>query len=376
MPPFRMEHTDVSSGAHQRIDRILLAAVLILMAVGLVMVMSASGVAAERRFGDALYFFKKQALFSLLGLGVIYGAWCIPRRFFYKGVYVWLGLALAALGLTLTPLGVTVGGSSRWLELGPIHLQPLEAAKVALVLYLAYFFSHKQEMVKTFSVGFLPPLVVTTSMACLLALQPDFGGAVMVALLFFLLCLVGGTRLSYLFSSMLLCGAVGAAMILNSPYRLKRWLAFLHPFQNAQDAGYQVVQSLYGLGAGHIAGVGLGAGKQKLFFLPEAHTDFILAVLGEEIGFLGLSLVFLCLGLILLRCFVIAGRQHDLQDRFTALGLTLIVAVGALLNLAVVLGTVPPKGLPMPFISYGGSNLLAMCFCVGLILNIGDRRRV
>jgi cell division protein FtsW len=362
-------------GSTSQIDGILLAAVLIMMAVGLVMVMSASGVAAEQRFGDALHFFKKQALFTGLGLLVIYLCWRIPRSFFYTGVYVWLAMSLAAIGLTLSPLGVTVGGASRWLDLGPFHFQPLEAAKVALVLYLAYFFSHKQDKVKTFSVGFLPPLVVTTAMAGLLVLQPDFGGAIIMALLFFLLCLVGGTRLSYLMSSMLLCAAVASIMILQSPYRLKRWLAFLKPFQNAQDAGYQVVQSLYGLGAGHITGVGLGAGKQKLFFLPEAHTDFILAVLGEETGFLGVSLVFFCLGLMLFRCFAIAGRQQDLQDRFTALGLTLILGVGALLNAAVVLGTVPPKGLPMPFLSYGGSNLIIMCFCVGLILNIGDRRR-
>ncbi|MFO8031919.1 MAG: putative lipid II flippase FtsW [Desulfohalobiaceae bacterium] len=352
----------------------LLAPVLVLMGLGLIMVLSASGIMAERMYGSKYYFFQKQLIFSLLGLVLMFSALRIRLSFLYKTVYLWLAAAGVLLALTQTQLGASSGGASRWLNMGLFSLQPLELAKVGLVLYLAYFFSHKQEMIKTFSVGFLPPLLVTGFLAGVLLLQPDFGGAAFILALFFLLSMAGGTRLIYLFSSALLSASAAAIMILQSPYRLNRWLAFLHPFQSPDDVGYQVVQSLYALGSGGLLGQGLGAGRQKLFFLPEAHTDFILAVVGEELGFIGLSLVFVCLGLILYRCFKIALEQEDLQDRFTALGLGLILLLGALLNAAVVLGAVPPKGLPLPFVSYGGSNLLAMCFSVGLILNIARRR--
>ncbi|MFP4672055.1 MAG: putative lipid II flippase FtsW [Desulfohalobiaceae bacterium] len=358
----------------QDLDWVLLASVLVLMGLGLIMVLSSSGVMAERTYGSKYYFFQKQALFSLLGLGLLLFGLRIRISLIYRTVYLWLLAAIVLLALTLTQLGSSSGGASRWLSLGFFSLQPLELAKVGLVFYLAYFFSHKQEKVKTFSVGFLPPLLVTGFMAGVLLLQPDFGGAAFILALFFLLSMAGGSRLIYLFSSAVLSAAAAGVMIVQSPYRLNRWLAFMHPFQSPDDVAYQVVQSLYALGSGGLWGQGLGAGRQKLFFLPEAHTDFILAVVGEELGFLGLSLVFACLGLILYRCFKIALEQEDLQDRFTALGLGLVLLLGALLNTAVVLGAVPPKGLPLPFVSYGGSNLLAMCFSVGLILNIARRR--
>ncbi|MDD4952158.1 MAG: FtsW/RodA/SpoVE family cell cycle protein, partial [Desulfovibrionaceae bacterium] len=163
--------------------------------------------------------------------------------------------------------------------------------------------------------------------------------------------------------------------ISSSPYRFKRLTAFLDPFKSAQDEGYQLVQSLYAFGSGQIFGAGLGAGKQKLFFLPEAHNDFIMAVVGEELGFVGLSLIFLVIGFLLWRGFRIALDQDDLQDRFTAYGLVLILALGFMLNLAVALGAVPPKGVPMPFVSYGGSSLLVSFICVGLLLNLSRRAR-
>lgn len=352
----------------------LLVAVFSLLGLGVVMVFSASGVMAEKLYHDHYYFFKRQFVFMLGGMILIYVLQKIPVNFFFKLVYLWLFLALILLSLTLSPLGVRVGGSARWLTVGGFRLQPLELVKIALVLYLAYFFSHKQEKIKTFSVGFLPPVLVTTLFAGLLCLQPDFGGAVFVTSLFFLMSLVGGTRFIYLGSSLLLTVLAGGLMVYYSPYRLKRWLAFLDPFASAKGAGFQIVQSLYALGNGKLTGLGLGAGKQKLFFLPEAHTDFILAVLGEELGFLGLSLVFVCLLIILFCTLKMALAEKDLQRRFTIIGLSWIILLGGSLNLAVVLGALPPKGLPMPFISYGGSNLLALCFCVGMILHLARER--
>ncbi|MFW6414924.1 MAG: putative lipid II flippase FtsW [Thermodesulfobacteriota bacterium] len=357
-------------------DYYLLGAVLLMMALGMLMVMSSSAIMAERLYGDHYYFFKKQGVYTLFGLFAMYFGYKMPVKFFYKTVYLWLLAALMLLLLTLSPLGIEAGGASRWLGFGVATFQPLEFAKVALVLYLAYFFSHKQDMVKTFSVGFLPPLLVTGTIALVLMLQPDFGGAVFLTAVLFFMSLVGGTRLVYLLSSAILCAGAGALMIMESSYRLQRWMAFLEPFEHAKDVGYQVVQSFYGLGAGGVFGKGLGAGKQKLFYLPEAHTDFILAVLGEEMGFVGVSLVLFCLVVIVFRCFKNAFERFELQDRFTILGLALNIVLGGVLNIAVALGAVPPKGQPMPFISYGGSNMIMMSLSVGLILNIAGSENV
>lgn len=358
-----------------RVDWTVMVCALTLIGAGLVMVMSASGIMADRFFGDTYLFFKRQAIFALIGLCVM-GLTAFARRdLFYRLTYPFLCLTLLLLLITLlTPLGFEAGGAKRWLRLGAFSLQPLEAAKVALVFYLAYFFSHKQEKVKTFSVGFLPPVMVTGALCLLLLLQPDFGGAVFLCLLLFLISLVGGTSLVYLGSSVFMGLGCGWLLISQSPYRIKRWTAFLDPFGNAQDTGYQLVQSLYAFGSGGWFGEGLGAGKQKLLFLPEAHNDFILAVVGEELGFLGVSLIFVVLGLLLWRGFRISLSQEEPQDRFVGYGVTLILAIGAVLNMAVVLGMAPPKGVPIPFLSYGGSSLIVSCFCVGVLLNISRRR--
>ncbi len=360
-----------------QIDYMLLLAVLLLAGIGLIMVFSASGIMAEQSFADKYFFFKKQAVFFVLGLGAMYLSSKLPRVLFYDLTYIWMGLALILLILTaFTPLGINAGGAKRWLSLGFVSMQPLEFAKLALVLYLAYFFAHKQELVRTFSVGFLPPFIATFLLAILLMAQPDFGGAVLLLGILFFMCLVGGTRPVYLLLAFGSAGWASWMLIAQSAYRMKRWTAFLDPFKVARNEGYQLVQSFYAFGSGKLTGVGLGQGTQKLFYLPEAHNDFIMAVVGEELGFIGMAAIFALIGIIIFRGLRIAFLQDDLQNRFTAFGLTLILALGFLLNLAVVLGTVPPKGMPMPFVSYGGSSLLISFICVGLLLNIGKGERL
>jgi len=356
--------------ANGKIDPWLLMITLLLGGFGLIMVLSSSGIVAERVYDDKYFFFKRQLMFTGVGLVAMLTCMQIPRKILYGMTYIWVALAVVLLGLCITPLGVNVNGASRWINLGPVNLQPLEYAKVALILYLAYFFAKKQDLVQTFSVGFLPPFIVTGFLCGLLLLQPDFGGAVVLSGLLFFMCMVGGTRISYLLLSLIFAGGAGWLLISSSPYRLKRWTAFLDPFASAQNEGYQLVQSLYAFGSGQIWGTGIGAGKQKLFFLPEAHNDFIMAVVGEELGFVGMSLFFLAIGFFLLRAFRVAIKQEDLQDRFTAFGVTCILALGMILNLAVVLGTVPPKGVAMPFISYGGSSLTVSFVCAGILLNL------
>ncbi len=347
----------------------LVALVLMLLGVGLVMVLSASGIMAETTTGDKYYFFRRQVLFAGIGgLLLIIGA-NLPREIMNKWHYPALFIAGLMLILTLTPLGTKVNGASRWLSLKIFSIQPLEVAKIALVLYLAYFMSAKQTLIKTFSKGVIPPFLITFAMCGLLLLQPDFGGAVLLSAILFCMCLMGGTRFIYLFTS--LVGAIGIAiaLVIHSPYRARRLTAFLDPFENARDAGYQLVQSLYAFGSGGFTGVGLGASTQKMQYLPEAHNDFIMAILGEEWGFFGVSIVMLIFLLFFVRIYKIISGQKDLRDRLTAFGLGLIIALGALLNLAVVMGMAPPKGVPMPFISYGGSNLVVCLICVGLLLN-------
>jgi cell division protein FtsW len=357
-------------------DYVLLGAIICFSALGLIMVMSASGIMAEKVYGDKYALFWKQAMYMLLGFLILIGAARLSMNFFYRRPYFWIILAAALLVLTLvSPLSTTAGGASRWLRLGPMSVQPLEVAKVALVFYLSYFFANKQEMVQTFSVGFLPPILMTGGLCLLLLLQPDFGGAMVLAALLFLMCLVGGTRIIFLGSAVMLAAVSAVLLVVNSPYRFRRFFAFLDPFKDAQNSGYQLVQSLYGLGSGGWLGLGLGEGRQKLFFLPEAHNDFIVSVLGEELGFVGLSLIFILFGVVLWRAVVISIRQQDIRDRITAFGMGAIILIGGVLNAGVVLGAFPPKGVPMPFLSYGGSHLLAEYFCAGMLLNLSRQAR-
>ncbi len=354
----------------QGIDLVLLAAALCLVAFGLTMVLSASGIMAEKFYGDKYHFFQRQLGFAFAGGLLMMGVGSIPRRMINGAHYWGIGVALFLILVTLTPLGVNINGARRWIRFfGTFAIQPMEFAKVALVLYLAYFFSVKQELVRTFSKGVIPPFAVTGLFCLLLLCQPDFGAAAVLSMLLFFMCLVGGTRLTYLAASAMLAGGAGWLLIVRSTYRSRRLLAFLDPFKDAQDTGYQLVQSLFAMGSGGLAGQGLGAGKQKLFFLPEAHNDFIMAVVGEELGFIGMSLFFIVMGVFLWRAFLVAYRQDDLRDRLTAFGIALVLTLGAVLNLAVVMGAAPPKGVAMPFMSYGGSSLLGTCLCVGLLLN-------
>jgi len=203
----------------------------------------------------------------------------------------------------------------------------------------------------------------------MLLLQPDFGGAVILGMILFFMCLAGGTRFIYLFLSVAMGLMITVGLIMHAPYRMRRLIAFLDPFKDAQDAGYQLVQSLLAFGSGGMFGVGMGGSSQKMLYLPEAHNDFIMAVLGEELGFLGVSVVMLLFLLIFIRCYRIIAGQENIRDRLSAFGITLVLALGAVFNLAVVLGMAPPKGVAMPFLSYGGSSLVCSMICVGLLLN-------
>ncbi|MDR2850782.1 MAG: putative lipid II flippase FtsW [Desulfovibrio sp.] len=347
----------------------LFAIMLSILGMGLVMVFSASGIVAEQMNGDKYYFFKRQLVFALFGVAGLWVAALLPRAWLYKMQYPALFFTLLLMLITLSPYAPAINGAKRWIPIGPVFIQPMEFVKIALALYLAYFMSVKQDLIKTFSRGVIPPFAVTGLFCFLLLLQPDFGSAVVLAALLFFMCVAGGTRFIYLFFSVALACGGTMGLAIASPYRLRRLLAFLNPFEDAHNTGYQLVQSLLAIGSGSFFGVGIGASKQKVFYLPEAHNDFIMAVLAEEMGFVGVSVVMLLFGLLFWRCYRIIMAQKNLRDRFTAFGITTILAMGAAMNLAVVTGMAPPKGVPMPLMSYGGSNLLATMLCVGLLMN-------
>ncbi len=352
-------------------ENLLIWSVLGLVFLGIIMVFSSSSIVAFRKFGDPYYFFKKHLIFVILGSLTTAVIWKLPIKKLLnsKWTYLLLATSFVLLLLTLTPLGPKIGGAKRWIKLGFFSFQPLEIAKISLVFYLSYFFSNKQDIVKSY-IGFVVPFLITSVLALPLVFQPDFGGFVFLFMIFFLMAFAGGINLFYLFSLIFPLGALAIFLIYCAPYRWHRLMSYVYSLKGIDHLSYQIKQSIYALGCGGLFGVGLGESKQKLFYLPESFTDFVMSILGEEMGFLGLSFVFLCLGIIMFVVFFNVIQKEDLWDKLVILGAGSILIIGALLHIGVVLGAVPPKGTPMPFISYGGSNLLAMFCCVGIILNV------
>lgn len=367
--------TDAPRCGSPSFDWWLFAITIALLGIGLVMVLSASGIVAEQANGDKYYFFRKQIIFALAGGACLWLAALLPREWLYRLQYPALFVALLMLLITLSPFTPAINGAHRWIRIGPVSLQPMEFVKIALALYLAWFMSSKQDLVRTFSRGVIPPFAVTGLFCFLLLLQPDFGSAVVLAGILFFMCIAGGTRFLYIFLAVALACAGALALAIAEPYRLRRLLAFMDPFQDASNTGYQLVQSLLAIGSGSFFGVGIGASRQKMFYLPEAHNDFIMAVLAEEMGFLGVTIVMFLFALLFWRCYRIIMGQENLRDRFTAFALTIILLMGSVMNLAVVMGVAPPKGVPMPLLSYGGSNLVATMLCIGLLLNFSRTSR-
>jgi cell division protein FtsW len=283
-------------------------------------------------------------------------------------------LSLALLSILIVPGWRQVaGGSARWLKFSSFSFQPAELAKLALVIYLAHSLAKKEDRIKSFRAGFLPYLIVLGIFFVLVLKQPDFGTGIVFAALVFIMLFAAGTRLLFLGST--LFGALPFLLFLalRADYRKERLLAFLNPWDHPEDAGFQIIQSFLAFGAGKIFGVGLGDGKQKLFYLPEVHTDFILPVIGEELGLLGVSVVIFVFVLLVIRGFQISLKAPDLFGIYLALGIAALLAIQTLLNMGVVMGLLPTKGSTLPFISYGGTSLMINLMAAGILLNISSR---
>jgi cell division protein FtsW len=354
-------------------DRLLCGAALTLTAFGAVMVFSAGAAFAAKTYNDWTFFLRREAIYGLLGLCAFLFALRTDYSIYRRLTYPLLFVALALLAGVLM-IGSRAGGAVRWFKLGPLSFQPSELAKFALVLYLAVLLARKAEKVRQFSIGFLPPLLMTGMFLGLLLMQPDLGTAVILGVTAMGLLFVAGTRADYILLAVLAAAPVGwKVFITGTPWRMRRMLAFLNPWQFRREGGYQLYESLITVGSGGLTGQGLGHGRQKLFFLPEAHTDFILAIVGEELGLLGIFFVLLGFGILVWRGMVAAARARDVFGSYLAFGLSCLFGLQALVNMAVVMGLLPTKGLPLPFISYGGTALVMSLFMAGVLANISAR---
>ncbi|HEY3354759.1 MAG TPA: putative lipid II flippase FtsW [Polyangia bacterium] len=350
-------------------DLVLFATVALLVILGVVMVYSASAVFARSKYHDAAYFLRRDLGYAAVGFVAMWIGAQIDYSIYRRAAYPLLAVAIGLLAVVLVA-GTRTNGATRWFRLGPASFQPAELAKIALWIYLAYSIAKKTDQIKSFTVGFLPHFMVCGIMAALLLKQPDLGTAVVLLATTIIVLFVAGAKLGYILVAALAIAPVGWKMIVGTPWRLKRILAFLDPWQFRRDVGYQISESLISIGSGGIFGLGLGDGKQKLFFLPEAHTDFIGAIIGEELGLVGLCGLMALFGVLTWRGLRAAYLARDSFGRYLAFALTANFAVQALINFGVVMGLLPTKGLTLPFVSYGGTSLVISMFAAGILLNI------
>lgn len=370
--------TTASPRAPKRVamDHFLLIITIVLSLVGLVMVFSASAVVAGNRFHDPGYFLKRQLAWLVFGFLLLHLASHIDYVWWKRLSFPLLGLTMVLLVMVLMPsFGPPVNGARRWLRLEPISIQPAEIAKLVAVMYLAAYLARKEDRLTSFFSGLAPALLVIGVLGGLVLLEPDLGTVVVMGLVAIGLLFLGGARLSHLLSLGLCAVPVVLALVLSSTYRRQRLMTFLTPWKDASDTGFQITQSFLAFGSGGLFGVGLGEGKQKLFFLPEAHTDFVLALVGEELGLVGAGGIILLFALFAIRGFQVAARARMPFGRYLGMGITLLIGIQALINACVVTGLAPTKGLTLPFVSYGGSSLVTCMFGVGILLNISRDRQ-
>ena len=357
-------------------DIALLFPVLLLVGVGIVMVYSASSALALKKFGTSYYFLKKQTVFALLGIVVMVASCHIPYRLFRPLTYPMLFLAIMFLAIIIfSGFGYSAGGAKRWFRIAGFTFQPSEFARFVLVIYLAYSMSRKMDRIKEFNVGFLPHVLVLCLFAVLMMLQPDFGSVVIFGAITWIMLFVAGARLTYLLGSMVLVLPAAYYMMTGADYRIGRIMSFINPWQYSGDKGYQVVHSLLAFGTGGIWGAGIGKGYQKLFYLPEPHTDFIFSVIGEELGLIGVLIILGLYTVILWRGINIARNSPDAFGSFVAAGLTTAMGLQICINMGVALGLLPTKGLTLPFLSYGGTSLLMNMVSVGVLMNISSVKK-
>jgi cell division protein FtsW len=361
----------VSDLPERSYDLILLGVVLALLGIGTIEIFASTAASATAARRDPYFFLERQVLWLAVGGVSLWIGASIDYRRLRSWVYpmLLLSLALLAFALVFPPRN----GARRWIWLGPQSFQPVEVAKIALIAYLAYSLGKKADRVKTFTVGFVPHLVVCAAMMALLLAQPDLGSSVVLGGTTLGMLFVAGARISYIVFALLAAAPVAYHLVVGTPWRMHRFLAYFNPDAYANHEAYQFVQARLAMGSGGLTGVGLGDSHQSLGYMPEAHNDFILAPIGEELGFIGVAAVLGLFAILIWRGIRAALGARDVFGGYLAFGITLMFAIQALMHAGVVLGLVPNKGITLPLVSYGGSSLVVTTFLVGLVLNVGRR---
>lgn len=352
-------------------DWLIIMSTLILLGIGIVMVYSASAVLAYREMGDWYYYAKRQLFFASLGILALYVTMNIDYWVWKKWAKLGLIITFALLVIVLIPgVGLTRGGATSWLGIGSFSIQPSEFVKLAMIIFMAKLFSERQKEMVSFKRGILPPLGLLGIAVGLIMLQPDLGTATVLAGTVMVMIFTAGARMKHLVG-LALAGVAGfVALVLAAPYRIQRILAFIDPWQDPLGAGYQLIQSLYAIGPGQLMGLGLGMSRQKHLYVPEPHTDFIFAILAEELGFIGGATVLILFLLLFWRGFRTAITAPDLFGSFLAVGITGMIAIQVIINIGVVTGMFPVTGITLPLLSAGGSSLTLTLTSIGILLNV------
>ena len=355
---------------------IWLGLTVLLVLVGIIMVYSASSRLAAERYHNSFYFAQKQVAFAVFGFIALLVFRTIPYQVYRRYVYWAMGISLLTLILVLMPgIGSRVGGASRWFRLGGVSFQPAEFSKLVLVIFLAYSMTKKQAVMKTLIQGFLFHVGVVLVFMALVLAEPDLGMAISILLLTVTMLFVGGVRVKHLLLSLVPLIPLAYLLVWRVPYRRLRVLSYLNPWGDPLGSGFHLIHSFYAFGTGGLTGQGLGESHQKLFYLPEPHTDFIFSIVGEELGFLGVLAVAVLFLFFMVRCLLLALRKKDLFGIYLTVGITVMIGLQAFINMLVVMGLLPTKGLTLPFISYGGTSLLLNLICMGILMNISAQNQ-
>ncbi len=351
--------------------RRIVVEVLLLVCIGIVFIYSASAIYAWQTNGDSLFFLKRHVSFVVFGVLMALCAMAVKLSTLQRHSKLLIIISAVLLLLVLVPgLGRQVSGARRWFRFGAFSFQPSEFAQIAVLVYVADFLSRKRGLIRDFTWGVLPVLCVMGGTGLLILVQPDLGSAVAIITVCFLMLFAAGMDKRHLINLILLAIPVAYLLVFSVPYRRMRVLAFLNPWQDPRGSGFQLIQSQVALGAGGLFGVGLGASQQKLFFLPAAHTDFIFSIIGEELGLIGACAIIGLFLVMLWDGFRVTYLTRDPFGYFLSLGLSSLLGLKALINIGVSIGAFPTKGLPLPFISYGGTSLVFDLVAIGLILNV------
>ena len=353
-------------------DYCLFAVVIILLSIGTCMIFSSSFIMADKWYGDSYYFLKKQIIYAIIALIVLLLSINIDYHFYKKVSIPLLIISIILLSAVFIPgVGRSAGGAVRWVKFGILSFQPSEIAKFALILYMSESMTRKgMNDLKTFAKGILPSLIVIGVIFVLILKEPDFSTALIILGISFVMLFIGGTKIIQLFTLMAAAIPMGALILLREEYRKVRMLAFLDPWKDPLDSGFHVIQSLVALGSGGITGVGLAESRQKYFYLPDQHTDFIFSIIGEELGFIGTVFIVVLFALLLWRGYRIAVQSTDNFACLLATGITFVIVFQSMINIGVVTKMLPTTGITLPFISFGGTSLIINMLCIGILLNI------